>query len=650
MCGIFGSFAIDGEPVDAKRGEICTDTLVHRGPDEGGTWSEDSLFLGMRRLSILDLEAGNQPIWDSSKRFCIVYNGELYNYRELRSTLQAQGYALQTKSDTEVVLNAFVKWGPQCLQRLNGMFAFAVWNRRERSLFISRDRLGEKPLYYFWDRKRLVFASEMKAIVADPTIEREIDFQGLFNYLSFGSSLAPTTIFRNISKLQPGHYLEVSTKGLSLHEYWDVPRQTEPHGKGSAFSAETIRELLADSVRMRMVSDVPLGAFLSGGVDSSAIVAYMTRFSEQPIKTFSLGFPAHRNFSELDDARLVAKYFGTDHYELELDHVDVPEIFENLAYQYDEPFFDPAKIPVYLLSQFARQHVKVALGGEGADELFGGYRRYAADQLSNVYRGLLPGSSALETLLSRLPRMRRMKTAVRTLGICSPGRRYANWLLVFWPDALRELVSEELIRELGQHDTFAHYEDLYGNLGSETAHLNRLLYVDLKSWLPNTYLEKTDKASMAASLEVRLPFLDHRLVEFAFRIPPGQKIRTWNTKIVLKEALKGVLPRHVLKKRKHGFSVPTDQWFRGDLAGYLQDSLTSSRARNRGYFDPRAVDTLIREHVSGRENWDAQLGLLLSFELWAQHFLDDRPRPETGAPDRSHVTQKLFTETESTPR
>ena len=633
-----------------ERGEICTDTLAHRGPDERGTWSENSFFLGMRRLTILDLATGHQPIWDRSNRFCIIYNGELYHYRELRSTLLSEGFCFQTQSDTEVVLNAFVKWGPQCLQRFNGMFAFAVWNRRERSLFISRDRVGEKPLYYFWDGKRFVFASEIKAIVADPTIEREIDFQGLFNYLSFGSSLPPTTIFRNIFKLQPGHYLEVSTHGLSLHEYWDVPRQTAPHGKNQSYSADTIRELLADSVRMRMVSDVPLGAFLSGGIDSSAIVAYMTRFSEQPVNTFSLGFPSHRNFSELDDARLVAEHFGTDHYELELDHVDVPEIFEKLAYQYDEPFFDPAKVPVYLLSRFARQHVKVALGGEGADELFGGYRRYAADQFSHAYRRLLPGSNALEKLLSRLPRMRRMKTAARTLGISSPGRRYANWLLVFWPETLLELVSEELIQELSQHDPFSHYEDLYRNLGPETAHLNRLLYVDLKAWLPNTYLEKTDKASMAASLEVRLPFLDHRLVEFAFRIPPGQKIKAWNTKMVLKEALKDVLPRHVLKKRKHGFSVPTDQWFRGDLAGYLRDTLTSSRARNRGYFDPRAVDTLIREHASGKKNWDAQLGLLLSFELWAQHYLDDRPRPATMPPDRSHGTQKpTFSGTESVP-
>ena len=615
--------------MDAERGEICTDTLTHRGPDERGTWSEDSLFLGMRRLTILDLETGHQPIRDGSNRFCIIYNGELYNYRELRSTLLAEGFSFQTKSDTEVVLNAFVKWGPRCLQRFNGMFAFAVWNRRERSLFIARDRLGEKPLYYFWDGKRFVFASEIKAIVADPTIERDVDNQGLFNYLSFGSSLAPTTIFRNIYKLQPGYYLRVSLKGLSLQQYWDIPQQIAPRRESRSYSAGKIRDLLADSVRMRMVSDVPLGAFLSGGIDSSAIVAYMTRFSERPVKTFSLGFPSHRNFSELDDARLVAEHFGTDHYELEIDHVDVPEIYEKLAYQYDEPFFDPAKIPVYLLSRFARQHVKVALGGEGADELFGGYRRYAADRLSLAYRRLLPGNSALENLLFRLPRMRRMKTAARTLGIPSPGRRYANWLLVFWPEALEELVSEELIQELSKHDPLAHYEDLYGNLGSETAHLNRLLYVDLKSWLPNTYLEKTDKASMAASLEVRLPFLDHRLVEFAFQIPPGHKIKAWNTKIVLKEALKDVLPRHVLRKRKHGFSVPTDQWFRGDLAGYLRDNLTSSRARNRGYFEPRAVDTLIREHASGKKNWDAQLGLLLSFELWAQHYLDDRPRPET---------------------
>ena len=628
MCGIFGAVRLGAQRTalpDADRG---TDVLTHRGPDERGVWRGDGVTLGMRRLSIIDLANGQQPIWNEDRTVCIIYNGELYNFLELRPQLEARGHVFRTHTDTEVVLHAFEEWGPECLRRLNGMFAFAIWSERDRSLFLARDRIGEKPLYYFRDPERLVFASEIKAIIEDHRVPRRLSPAGLSNYLTFGHAVAPLTMFEGIFKLLPGHYLRVRDGNVTQTRYWDIGSEPPdpPAPRSEAEQAERILALLDDSVKRRMVADVPVGAFLSGGVDSSAVTALMARHASGPVKTFSVGFTVGGAYNELADARRVAAFLGTEHHELRVEHVDLVETLRTLVYHYDEPFGDEAGFPVYLLSQFARQHVKVVLGGDGADELFGGYRRYAADQFAGAYQ-LLPDvvtDKWIPALVDRLPRLRRLKRTVRTLPIADPARRYASWLEVFTQEAQAELLLPELRSRMEAHDPLAVYPQHYRALNGFAAndHLNRLMYVDTKTWLADAYMEKLDKATMACSLEARLPLLDHRLVELAFALPGRSKIRGWSTKRVFKRAVRSLVPPEVLRKPKHGFAVPTDPWFRGPLRDFSFEVLLDARARRRGYYDAAVVERLWQEHKSGRHVRDSQLWLLLNFELWHQIFLD----------------------------
>lgn len=631
MCGIYGEFALEiGKPVGAF-GELATDCLRHRGPDDRGTWSADGVFLGMRRLSIIDLAGGNQPIWNTDQTACIVYNGELYNFRDLRRQLEAKGHSFRTRSDTEVVLQAYEAWGLGFLQRLNGMFAFAIWDGRDDSLLLARDRVGEKPLYYFVDHRRLVFASEIKAILTDPSVPRSVSRDGLANFLTFGHAIAPQTMYKQIQKLLPGHYLLARAGRVQTQEYWDVGAepQLESEQVPAAEYVQRLRALLDDSVRRRMVADVPVGAFLSGGIDSSAIVALARGHTSERVKTFSLGFDAGGAYDELADARLVARHLDSDHHELRVGHKELLEALRTLVYHYDEPFGDAAGFPVFLLSRYAREHVKVVLTGDGGDELFGGYRRYVADQLTALWQHLpeplaerwLPG------LVHQLPRLRRTKRVIEALPNRDPARRYAAWLEVFSSEMRMELLDPAISAALGSYDPVAAYPHYYARLNGASAadHLNRLMYVDLKTHLVDAYMEKTDKASMACGLEARLPLLDHRIVELAFQIPSSLKIRGWTTKRVLKEAVADLVPPSVLHKRKHGFSVPTDPWFRGELKSFAFEILLDERTRQRGYFNTATVERMWKDHVNGRHVLDAQLWLLLNFELWHRVFLDGSP-------------------------
>ncbi|HEX9711912.1 MAG TPA: asparagine synthase (glutamine-hydrolyzing) [Actinomycetota bacterium] len=628
MCGIYGQLRWNGAPIpaDAAAG---VDVLAHRGPDDRGVWSNGDVLLGARRLSIIDLQGGHQPIVNDDGSRVIAYNGELYNFRELRAELEAKGHRFRTRTDTEVVLRAYEQWGTEALTHFNGMFAFAIWDGRAGTLLLARDRIGEKPLYYYVDRERLVFASEIKAILADPSVPRDLDVRGLANYLAFGHSLAPQTIYRGVRKLLPGHVLLAGDRDVRVRRYWDVGDEPQL-GEGEQLDedgyAERIRELLDDSVQRRMVADVPVGAFLSGGVDSSAVVALMRRHATGPVKTFSLGFDVGGAYDEREDARGVAAFLGTEHHELRTEHVDLAGALESLVYHYDEPFADPAGFPVYLLSRFAREHVTVVLTGDGGDELFGGYRRYAADGMGSLYRRLprvLTGT-AIPGALERLPRLRRLKRAARTLPIHDAGRRYASWLAVFDEEMRAELLRPEVLGSLDGHDPAGAYPQHYAGLGEHLAadHLNRLMYVDLKTWLADDYMEKTDKATMASSLEARLPLLDHRLVELAFQIPGRYKIRGWSTKRIFKRAVRELVPPEVLRRPKHGFSVPIDPWFRGELRSFAAEVLLDGRTTRRGYFDARVVERLLREHADGRRVWDTHLWLLLNFELWHRRFLD----------------------------
>ncbi len=631
MCGICGSIDWNStSPPDPSLMDRMTDVLAHRGPDDRGVWQSHSTFLGNRRLSIIDLAGGRQPMGTREGRFWITYNGELYNFLDLRSELEAKGHLFTSKSDTEVVLRAYEEWKEECLDRFNGMFAFAIWDTQQRCLFLARDRIGEKPLYYFYDGHRLIFASEIKAILADGTVPREIDLQGLANFLAYSHSMGPRTIYQNIYKLLPGHYLVCQDRQLQIRQYWDVgtdPEVTHERLASEDKYAQRIRELLSDSVARRLVSDVPVGAFLSGGVDSSAVVAEMARLSGEPVKTFSLGFRVGRSYNELSDARLVARHLGTEHHELCLEEFDLPEALSTLVYHYDEPFGDAAAFPVYLLSSFAREHVKVVLTGEGGDELFGGYRRFVADQFVPFYQWVprFMHNRVIPALVETMPRMRRIKQVVRSLRVAEPGLRYARWLEVFTPEMQAELLRPEMCEGLLEYNPSQPYVDYYWRAANGLGmadHLNRMMYVDLKSWLVDAYLKKVDKATMAVGLEARLPLLDHRLVELAFRIPSRYKIRGWSTKRIFKRALRGVLPGRTLRKRKHGFAVPTDLWFRGVLKDYAWEVLFDPRTRARGFFRQRYVERLYQDHVQGREVRDTHLWLLLVFELWHRCFLD----------------------------
>lgn len=608
--------------------DSALDQLKHRGPDDCGSWHDQRVMLGMRRLSIIDLAGGHQPIFSEDDSSCIVYNGEIYNFLDLRPELEARGHTFRTNTDTEVILHGYEEWGVDCLKRLNGMFALGIWDKQHQTLFLARDRIGEKPLYYYQDQNRLIFASEIKAILADPTVPRQLNLRGLVNFLAFGHAVAPETIYQHIYKLLPGYYLLVHNGQVQITQYWDVGDEPQIAGNipltEDAY-AEQIRKLLDDSVQRRMIADVPVGAFLSGGVDSSAVVALMKQHATGPVKTFSLGFSVGGAYNELPNARFVAERLGTDHYELLAEHVDLVKTLRTLVYHYDEPFGDAAGFPIYLLSQFARQQVKVVLAGDGGDELFGGYRRYAVDQIAKWYQRL-PGSvinTFIPSLANSMPRLQRIKRTAQTLHITDPAQRYANWLVWFTPDMQAELLQKDVITAVTDYDPAWIYPRYYHALNSTANdHLNRLMYTDLKTWLPDMYLEKIDKAAMACSLETRLPILDHRLVELAFQIPGSLKIKGISTKRIFKHAVSGLIPEEVLRKPKHGFAVPTDPWFRGELRDFAFEVLLDARTSQRGYFNVSTVERLWREHTEGRHVWDTQLWLLLNFELWQRIYMD----------------------------
>jgi asparagine synthase (glutamine-hydrolysing) len=627
MCGIYGE--VDESSVSrARLNANAVDELTHRGPDDRGVWIDSGIVLAMRRLSIIDLDGGRQPMWNEDLRYCLVFNGELYNFRELRPLLESHGHIFRTQSDTEVVLHAYEQWGPGCLNRFNGMFAFAVWDTRERILFLARDRIGEKPLYYHWNGKRFVFASEIKAILANGAVPRVLNPAGLSNYLAFGHAIAPETIYKDIHKLMPGHYLFLRDGSLHHHEYWDVGDhflQADNERPSEGAFQERILTLLSDSVQHRMIADVPVGAFLSGGVDSTAVVALAQRASSEPIKTFSLGFNVGGAYDELPDARAVAEALGTDHHEVIAREADLVTTLETLVYHYDEPFGDPAGFPTYLLSRLARQHVKVVLTGDGGDELFGGYRRYIAERYAPAFRRV-PGvvrDDLLPAVIGRLPRLRRVKRTLRTLAIEDAADRYAGWLMLFSPDLQRELVPSNVWGSLNGHDVVAPYRGYLARADGllREDRMNGVMYADVKTLLADAYMEKVDKATMACSLEARLPLLDHRLVELAFEIPSAMKMRGFSSKRILKRAVRHVVPAFVLTRAKHGFEVPLDIWFRGSLKSYAYDVLLDTSVQRGGFVNRPVVERLWREHRLGRNVWDEHLWVLLNLELWARRFL-----------------------------
>ena len=627
MCGIVGILDLSGAMVQPDKVIAMTEAIRHRGPDHSATFVCGPIGLGYVRLSILDISnAGNQPMEDCSGQYVTVYNGEVYNFPALRRELELDGIRFHSQTDTEVVANLFARYGVAGVQKLNGMFAFAVWSKHDSELWLFRDPIGVKPLYYRVAAQRLTFASEIKAILTADGRGLEINSRGLLNYLTFGHAVAPVTIFDSVYKLLPGQYLRVKNGSVRVARYFDFPVPGRGQGNTRA-EAEWIEEgtdILRRAVKRQMIADVPVGVFLSGGIDSSLLTALMAEHTSRP-QTFTVGFPGRETYDETKHARSVARRFGTKHHEVSVRTDDLIAAIDSLVYHYDEPFADAAALPVYLISKLARAHVKVALSGEGGDEMFGGYRRYSAERFAQAYQKM-PGFLRSLAIRAATPfsRARRVNRIVRTLSIRDPAVRYAGWLQVFTRDSLAWLLAEKLREPLEDFDAASIYRSLFQCCqGADT--LGRLFYADAQSWMPDTYLEKVDKASMAVSLEVRVPLLDLEVIQFASTLPGRFRIRGLTTKYLLRRIASSFLPAEITQRPKHGLSVPTDPWFRGRLEGFVRDILFARMTIERGFFRPQGVSDLLQQHTSGRENCETQIWILLIFELWMRRFMDSKP-------------------------
>ena len=613
MCGITGFIDKKQSYEDAEEliDKMCQ-IIRHRGPDEQGTWVGDGIALGMRRLSIIDLDGGHQPIWNEDRSILIVFNGEIYNYRDLQRTLQMHGHSFRTQSDTEVILHAYEEYGDECVKHLRGMFAFALWDRTRQRLLAARDRFGKKPLHYYWDGQRLIFGSEMKSIL-EAEVAREVNPCALDDYLAYSYVPSPTTIFKDILKLPPAHILIYEDGHISTKCYWDLPF-TPTCQDDEATAIERTRALLKDAVHVRLMSEVPLGAFLSGGVDSSLVVGLMSQMMSRPVKTFSIGFEEDW-FNELPFARLVAKHFGTDHHELVV-HPELVSILPELVWAYDEPFADSSMLPTYYVSKLAREQVKVVLTGDGGDEIFAGYshyrQEYVTDRIPFPLRLLLRwGGEIMPTGMRGKHRLKQMGKDYATRGIqARPLFSAASRSLLFQPDYFA-LVShhEPHERERGEYHMAAHLDAV-----------TRMQYVDTRVYLPDDILVKVDRASMFNSLETRAPLLDQYLVEYVSSLPARLRVGNGVLKSLLKQVAASIVPAEILARRKTGFSMPINKWLRGELRTYAYDVLTSASARQRGIFRPQFVEELLKAQAYA--NHGEAIWALLCLELWFQIYID----------------------------
>jgi asparagine synthase (glutamine-hydrolysing) len=626
MCGLTGIFYPDlSTPVSEPLLQRMTSVLVHRGPDEGAIHIDGPVGLGHRRLNIIDLEGGKQPIFNEDKTKAIVFNGEIYNFQELRKTLLEKGHHLETRSDTEVIVHAYEEYGERCVNHLRGMFAFAIWDREKKQLFLARDRVGIKPLYYYWDGRKFLFASEMKAILQDPAIRREIDPCALDDYLTYLYIPAPKTIFQSIRKLLPGHMLTVSEQGLREREYWDLTFAAT-NDLAEADYAAGLLEKLQESVAIHLVSEVPLGAFLSGGIDSSAVVGLMARLMSQPVNTASIGF-RESGFDELPYARLVSERFHTCAYEKTVE-AEAATILDKLVWHFDEPFADSSMVPTYYVSQAARERVTVCLSGDGGDENFAGYRRYRFDLLENQIRALFPQTlrqplfGALGRMYPKadwLPQIFRAKTLLTNLSL-SPEEGYFHSLSWFSPKMKGLLYRDPLKKTLNGYDTFSVMKT-YFDRSQGWDPLSRIQYVDIKTYLVDDILTKVDRASMAHSLEVRVPLLDHEVMEYAASIPPGYKLHNGEGKYVLKKALLGLLPAEIIARKKMGFAIPLAHWFRDGLKASFEERIFARDAFTSELFDPSPIRQWWAQHQRGTRDYAHYLWALLVLECWGRRFI-----------------------------
>lgn len=625
MCGIAGMISMtDGAVAErAERLDAMCRVMTHRGPDEQGTAVVGRAAMGMRRLSIIDLAGGQQPVYNADRTKLIVFNGEIYNYRELRKDLEVRGHVFRTNSDTETIISAYQEYGRDCVRHLRGMFAFAIWDDADQSLFIARDRVGKKPLFYaLTPSGEFFFGSELKVLLTHGGISREIDRGALDAYLTFGYVPEELCIFASVKKLEPGHFLTFRNSEIKTEKYWDLDFSAEPITDSEEKVAEDLLERLRDAVRVRLVSEVPLGAFLSGGVDSSAVVGLMSQLMGSPVKTFSIGFNED-SFDELKYARIAAKHFGTDHHEFTVTP-DVVEMVDELVWHFDEPFADSSSLPTYMVSKMARDHVTVVLSGDGGDELFAGYSRYVTDRKrSGLER--LPRSirqHLIRPLSEALPHGTRGKNYLFNISL-DAAARYIDSISHFNGPQKRKLYSGATRTKM--NGSFARGEALFRQIAANSGTddpIENLLYLDTKTYLPSDILTKVDRMSMAASLETRSPLLDQDLIEYVARIPSELKLKGSETKYIFKRAVEGFVPREILYRQKQGFGVPIGDWINSQLKERMTGDLSDRRTLERGYFDSKYIKLLLDEHARGRRDHSHPLWTLWMLELWHRRYID----------------------------
>jgi asparagine synthase (glutamine-hydrolysing) len=622
MCGICGIYnAWSQQPASDDLLARMAHLIDHRGPDDRGSYLSGPIALGMTRLSIIDLSGGHQPMSNEDGTVWLVFNGEIWNYQALRRDLIERGHRFRTRSDTETIVHAYDEYGLDCLTHLHGMFAFALWDSRRQRLLLARDRVGKKPLYYARAGGGLIFASEIKSLLCHPDLARAVNPQGLVDFLNVRYVPGPDTLFANIYKVLPGHWLVCENGEIRQGRYWDFTFQPD-HAASLDDHIEAVRGHIRRGVEERMMADVPVGALLSGGVDSSIITGLMSEMTDHPVQTFSVGFDKP-DCNELPYAELVSRHFGTEHHPLLVHSTDLTDVWPLLTWHRDDPVSEPSDLGVYLVSKLARQHVKVILTGEGGDELFAGYPKYAVDWLARYYH-LLPApvrDGLIQQLLDRLPyQFRKAKFAARTLSRPAP-ERWLDWFGVFDARTLDQLLAPGLQTRVDADGSRAFRWWLAAN--PQPDDLSAMLYLDTKIWLPDNLLMKSDKMTMAASIEARVPLLDAHLIEYAARIPSAMKIKLFRPKYLLKRAYAGFLPDIILTRKKMGFNMPLGAWFQEGQRDLISRLLLSERSLDRGLFQPATVARLVNDHINGRTDYGKQLFILASLELWFRVFIDN---------------------------
>jgi asparagine synthase (glutamine-hydrolysing) len=650
MCGICGEIDFCHKSINPEVTRRMCDVLAHRGPDDEGIvfikgnrhvevkkssklLKEENGFevgLGHRRLAIIDLSsAAHQPMFNEDGTIWIVYNGEIYNFQEIKREIEKKGHLFKSRSDTEVILHAYEEWDVECLKYFRGMFAFAIWDSNRKRLFLARDRLGKKPLVYWVGNRRFIFASEIKAILQAPDIERKVNIIGLHHYLTYQYVPSPDTIFEGIKKLPPAHYLLYDGSGnLKIERYWKLNFISNPNACKNQFElCDRIRAGLEESIKLRLISDVPLGAFLSGGVDSSIIVGMMAKLSAKPVKTFSIGFE-EKDFDELSYARLVSKHFATEHHEFVV-RPNAIEILPKLVWHYNEPFADSSAIPTYYLSNMTKDFVKVVLTGDAGDENFAGYPRYLRSKWvalftkipEKVRRDLIPSFLRIFSSLHwREKTFNRLADFMELLSF-DQARNYAEQIKIFNAKEKNKIYTKEMAHCLEADDSLNFLSEKYKEIETNDL-LDKLLYVDINSYLPEDLLVKMDIATMTNSLEARVPFLDHKFMELVAGIPSRLKLKGSMTKFILKKAYSDFLPEAILKRKKMGFGVPISRWIRNELRNYVYEVLLDSKTLNRGYFKKEGIKCLLEEHMALRYDHSAKIWALLFLEIWFRIFID----------------------------